>query len=87
MQEVVIVQEANHNIIINVAKDYQSAIGFLIDNEWLSEHFEIWVDNVQTIEESLGENWKDIILTWSIEQFNNYFGSCLYLTTEEVYGT
>ena len=90
MQTVVLIEEDNHGQI-GVAKDYPSAIDFLVNQGWLDESFEVWVDNedylTQTIKEDLGEEWKEVVLSWDIETFSNYFEGCLYLTIEEVYGT
>ena len=90
MQTVVTIQEDNHGLI-GIAKDYPSAIDFLINENWLDKKFEVWVDNedylTQSIKDKLGENWKEIISTWDTEQFNNYFDGNFYLAIEEVYGT
>lgn len=89
MQTVVIIKEDNHGQI-GIAKDYPSAINFLIKEGWLDESFEVWVDNedylTQFIDEKLGENWKEILSTWNIEEFNNFFEGNFYLTIEDVYG-
>ena len=88
MQTVVAIKEDNHGLI-GIAKDYPSAINFLINENWLDEKFEVWVDNedylTQSIKDKLGENWKEIVSTWSIEQFNIFFEGSFYLTVEEVY--
>ena len=90
MQMVYLIEEENHGMI-SVAKDYPSAVQFLIDSDWLSENYEVWVDNedylTQTIKEKLGENWSEVILTWDTEQFNNFFDGSFYLVIEAVYGT
>lgn len=90
MQTVVTIQEDNHGLI-GIAKDYLSAIDFLVNENWLDEKFEVWVDNedylTQSIKDKLGKNWKEIISTWNTEQFNNYFEGNFYLVIEEVYGT
>ncbi len=90
MQMVYLIEEENHGMI-GVAKNYSSAIDFLVDSDWLDEKFEVWVDNedylTQSIKDKLGENWKEIISTWDTEQFNNFFEGSFYLVIEEVYGT
>lgn len=91
MQDIILIEEDNHGII-GVAKNYSSAIDFLIDTDWLDENFEVWVDNedylTQSIKEKLGEEWVAIIRDdWDIEQFNNFFEGSFYLTVEELYGT
>lgn len=91
MQTVVLIEEDNHGQI-GVAKDYLSAIDFLIKEGWLDESYEVWVDNeislTFTIVEHLGEDWQIIIRDeWDTENFNNFFDGSFYLTIENVYGT
>ena len=91
MQTVVLIEEENHGMI-GVAKDYPSAIDFLVNQGWLDESFEVWVDNeiglTQTIEDHLGELWQIIVRDeWNTEEFNNFFDGNFYLTIEDVYGT
>ena len=86
-----LIEEENHGMI-GVAKDYPSAIDFLVDSDWLDEKFEVWVDNeinlTQTLEDHLGELWYVAIRDeWDTEQFNNFFEGSFYLTIEGVYGT
>ena len=89
MQTVVLIEEDNHGQI-GIAKDYPSAIDFLVNQGWLDESFEVWVDNedclTQPIKDKLGENWKEIILSWDTEQFDNFFDGSFYLNIKEVYG-
>ena len=90
MQTVILIEEDNHGLI-GVAKDYSSAIDFLVNENWLDENFEVRVDNedylIQTIKDKLGENWKEVVLSWDTVQFSNFFDGSFYLTTEAVYGT
>lgn len=90
MQTVVLIEEENHGMI-GVAKDYPSAIDFLVNQDWLDGKFEVWVDNeislTQTLEDHLEELWYVAIRDeWDTEQFNNFFEGSFYLTIEEVYG-
>lgn len=89
MQTVITIQEDIHGLI-GIAKNYSSAIDFLIDSNWLDGNFEFYDGNygtAKTIFEDLGKEWKSIILSWDTETFNNYFDCCFYLVIEEVYGT
>ena len=87
MQTVVLIEEENHGMI-GVAKDYPSAVDCLINENWLDENFELYEnDNVKTVKEDLGEEWKEVILSWDTEKFNEYFDCLFYLNIEEVYGT
>ena len=90
MQTVITIQEDNHGLI-GIAKNYISAIDFLIKQNWLDEKYEVLVDDAFGLTESiayhLGESWKDIIKNnWDIEQFNMFFEGSFYLNIEEVYG-
>lgn len=92
MQMVITIEEDNHGLI-GIAKNYSSAIDFLIDEDWLDGNYELYNanadddSNVKTVKEDLGEEWKEVILSWDTETFNNYFDCCFYLVIEEVYGT
>ena len=87
MKSVYLITEDNHGGV-GVAKDYPSAINFLVNEGWLdgsTEFYDMFGDT-KTIVEDLGEEWKDVILSWDIETFNNYFDGCFFLILEEVYG-
>ena len=91
MQYVITIQENNHGLI-GIAKDYPSAIDFLVNEDWLDGNFEVWVDNkinlIQTLEDHLGELWYVAIRDeWNTEQFNIFFEGSFCLTIEKVYGT
>lgn len=88
MQMVYLIEEDNHGNI-GIAKDYSSAIDFLINSNWLDGNCELYEGDgtYKTVEEDLGKEWKEKILSWDTETFNNYFEGCFYLTIEEVYGT
>ena len=89
--KVIIIQEDNHGLI-GIAKNYISAIDFLVNENWIDENYEVWVDELdedyikQSIKDNLGENWKEIVSTWNTEKFNNFFDGSFYLTIEDVYG-
>lgn len=89
MKTVIVIEKDNHGLI-GVAKDYPSVIDFLVNKNWLDGNFEVLVDNedylMQSIKDRFGENWKEIISTWDIKTFNNYFASCFYLSVVKVYG-
>ena len=90
MQKVVLIEEDNHGQI-GVAKDYPSAIDFLVNQGWLDNEYQVWVDNeislTFTIAEHIGEDWQIIIRDeWDTETFNNFFEGSFYLTIEDVYG-
>ena len=90
MQMVYLIEEDNHGNI-GIAKDYLSAIDFLVDSDWLDSNFEVYCDafddETKSIKKDIGENWKDVIKSWDCETFNQYFEGCFCLYIEEVYGT
>ena len=88
MNTVILIEEDNHGMI-GVAKDYPSAIDFLVNEGWLDGSFEVWVGltQTQTLEDHLGELWYVAIRDeWDIKQFSKFFDGSFYLTIEKVYG-
>ena len=92
MKTVIIIEEDSHGLI-GIAKDYSSAIDLLVNEKWLNEDYEIWVDDssisalTQTIKDHLGELWYVAIRDeWDIGQFNDFFDGSFYLAIEEIYG-
>ena len=83
---VVTIEEDNHGQI-GIAKTYEDAVHFLINDGWLSALTEIYCgDEVyKTVIEDLGENWLAVMLDWSMEKFCEYFEGCFYLSNVEVY--
>ena len=72
-----------------MAKDYKSAVKFLIDSRWIKESMEIWDENGishNRLDELLGENAFDIMtFEWSIDDFNNFWTENFILNEVEVY--
>ena len=70
---VVVIDEENHGFL-GVAKDYDSAIDFLVKNNWLDQSTMIWDEYKEewvSLEKSFGSNWISIISKWSIDAFND----------------
>ena len=86
MKTAVVIYEDNHGMV-GLAVDYESAIDFLVLNEWLSPTMELLLEDnsLSTIEEDLGENWLQLIRLWPMKVFNNYFDGLLYLDVEKIY--
>lgn len=81
---VIAIHEECHGVI-GIARDYESAVNFLFNENWLptdicDEHEE-W----RPIDELLGDEWLDKILSWDIDNFNEFFEACFYLQVETVY--
>lgn len=83
---VVTVAEDNHGQI-GIAKSYEDAVHFLVNEHWLDELTEIYVgdETYKTVIEDLGENWLAVMLDWSMEKFCEYFDGCFYLNSVEVF--
>ena len=85
---VILVNEDNHGLL-TVAKDYKSAVKFLINNRWIKESMEIWDENGishSRLDELFGENVLDIITEkWDIDSFNTFWDGSFFLNEVEVY--
>jgi hypothetical protein len=85
---VILVNEDNHGLL-TVAKDYKSAVKFLIDNGWIKESMEIWDENGishNRLDELLGEDVLDIITEkWDIDSFNTFWDGSFLLNEVEIY--
>lgn len=89
MQKVIVVNEENHGFLC-VAKDFQSAVDYLIKNYWIDEGTEVYNDANQKwvrLNEFLGKNWEKEVRNLSRESFEELFEEDFYLKDEEVYGT
>ena len=86
MKTAVVIYEDNHGMV-GLAVDYESAIDFLVLNNWLSPTMELFLEDnsLSTIEEDLGENWLQLIRLWPMKVFNSYFGGLFYLDVENIY--
>ena len=82
---IIIIHEDNHGVL-GVAKDYDSAINCLVQNQWLTTDIEV----LNSIEEfvSLKELGLDIetIRSWDIETFNDFFEGIFYLDVDFLWG-
>lgn len=79
---VVIIHEENHGVI-GVARNVNVAIGWLIDDGWLNENYELydgcgnWIPLHQKYDISNIRNW-------GMRQFNDVFEGGFYLEFEEL---
>lgn len=72
---------------IGIAKDYKSALDFLLNYNWLEDSTEVCVNHEwKRIDEVLGEDWFDKMQSWDVENFNEYWEDSFMLTEVEVYG-
>ena len=86
MQKVILVNEDNHGFLC-VAKDYQEAIKYLIQNSWLTEDMPILVGAHWVELSKENPNWREDVKNLSIKEFNEIFEESFYLSEQEVFGT
>ena len=79
-----IIHEDNHGVL-GVADSYESAVQFLIDNELLTEDFEIW-DGEEYDSRPLYalEIKPEEIKAWNINKFNDFFDGDFYIEEDNL---
>lgn len=88
---VILVNEDNHGLIA-IAKNYDCAVRFLLDNDWLDDgvylsdpESELGCDH--SIIEVLGDNWDSRVRNeFDMKKFNAVFDGLFYLNEVEVFG-
>lgn len=86
--QVVRIDEDNHGFL-GVAKDYKSAIQFLIEEYWITEATEVYVDvegGWIRLDEYF-DDWKTEIKNMSRESFEDLFYEDISLEDIDVYGS
>lgn len=91
MNTCIVINEECHGFI-GVAKDYQSAIDFLIADDWLTENTEFVVDTTLPIrewksapvKELFGENWVEALK--NLDDPDDFFDGSFYFSQETIYG-
>ena len=79
-----IIHEDNHGVL-GVADSYESAVQFLIDNEWLTEDFEIWNRKKDYSRPLYALEIKpEEIKTWNIDKFNDFFDGDFYIEEDNL---
>ena len=78
---IIIIHKDNHGVL-GVAKDYDSAINFLIESQWLTTDVAV-LNSIRELV-PLKELGLDIetIRSWGIEAFNNFFDGIFYLDVD-----
>lgn len=80
--------------LICLAKDYESALEFLVNNNWIEDSIEVFVGEneegmgeYQRVIEVFGEDWVDMMRDhWNINDFNEYWDGSFYLEEAVIYG-
>lgn len=82
-----IIIRGDNNGIVGIAANYKSAIKFLIEEDGLSDDFEIYSDEKEKWI-SLSEwrsNWKEYLLSCDIDQFNVIVDGQFYLEDYDIF--
>ena len=85
--KVITIEEDSHGQI-GIASNYQNAIHFLVNENWLDESTEVYDSGFQDTKlllDLLGEEWLTTILNWTLEKFNEFFDCRFYLNEVSVY--
>lgn len=84
---VILIHEDNHGLL-GVAKDYESAIDYLIQDKWLDVDREVYDTEKDTFVPLRELNITiDDIRALDIDKFNELFDQCFYLDVENVWGS
>ena len=84
---VIQIHEDSHGLI-GIAKDYKSALDFLVNNNWIEDSTEVWIGPAEwaRLDEARGKDWFDKMVNWGIGNFNEYWDGSFMLIETEVYG-
>ena len=85
--QAIIISEKWHGTI-GLAKDYQSALSFLINKYYLNKETYVWdfdEDAYALIKDKYGENWEQTLRNWNIENFNKNFEGVFFLYECNIY--
>lgn len=85
--KVVRVSEANHGDIC-IAATAQDAIYYLLNADWIDEFTDVWDGHDQCwvfVISYFGPDWKNIISSMSLEEFNDVFEDGFTLYSVEVF--
>lgn len=83
---IILIHEDNHGLL-GVAKDYESAIDCLIQNQWLNIDTEVYstekeeYTSLRELKMTIGD-----IRALGIDKFNELFDGVLYLDIDAVWG-
>lgn len=77
--EVITIYSDDHGLI-GIAKDYNSAIQFLIEKHWIEDDTELWLNGeCMTVTDRLTSLWRNLLPKLSINEFNEIFNSTIIL--------
>ena len=85
-KKIVCIFETDHGFLA-AAENYDHAISWLIDNDWLNEVSDYLDDEAceeRTLEDGFGDNWIFVLSNLNIEKFNEMFPNGIRLEESEV---
>jgi len=86
--KVYIVSDGTHGNIGVTKNDIPTVINFLLRNLWLSDNTRIWSEKLRSwtsVSAYFGEHWREVMLTWDVDTFREYFDEVFYIEEYEVY--
>lgn len=91
--KVIVIEEECHGFI-GIVQDEKDIVNFLMEEDWLNAGTGIPTFNstkkeweYPSIENVLGENWKRILKSKSLEELNDIFDGSFWFREEKVYKT
>lgn len=78
MEKVIAIEEENHGFIA-IAKSYNHAIRWLIKEKWITGDSYASEDEELTVKERFGDDWQNVLLSFSLDDFNDKFFGNVYL--------
>lgn len=85
--KIIVIKEDNHGMI-GAVMTYDTAIEFLTRYDWLDGNCEVSVDpdgNWLTLLDIYGKRWREAVLSWNVDRFNDVFEGFFHLEVLEIY--
>jgi len=92
MKTVIVINDGGYGLI-GVAKDYKSALTFLLNEHWIDDNTEVCSEDDggfftwKKLSQVLGEDWRDKMMKWNVSYFNYYWEGTFHLFIENVIET
>ena len=84
-ENVIVIEEECHGFI-GIAHDVPSVIDFLCQNDWLTEHTEIYIEHeLSSVLSVYGKNWCEYFKERTLNELADIFDGCFYFREEKVW--
>lgn len=84
-ENVIVIEEECHGFI-GIAHDIPSVIDFLCQNDWLTEHTEIYLEHKGiSVRSVYGENWREYFKKCTLDGLKNIFDGRFYFRKEKIW--